>query len=143
MDSIPSKPKKLIIIICSVAVSFMIGVLVIFLMRMMRNGVRSVTEIERETNVSVLARVPEHPNKLRSKAQIFVQQNPEDTISESIRSILTAIDFSFNVNKELSRMVTISALVLQGGLKSMLMVAQLKMLLLLLANVLWQILLLA
>ena len=52
------------------------------------------------TNTSVLARIPEHPNKIRNKKQIFVQQNPDDSISESIRSVLTAVDFSFNINKD-------------------------------------------
>jgi tyrosine-protein kinase Etk/Wzc len=97
---LPSKPKKMNIIICSVAASLMLGVLFVFLLRMMHNGVRSVTEIERDTNTSVLARIPEHPSKIRNKGQIFVQQNPDDSISESIRSILTAIDFSFNINKD-------------------------------------------
>ncbi len=101
VDSIPSKPKKINIIICSVAASFMLGVLLVFLLRMMKNGVRSVTEIERETNTSVLARVPEHPNKFRSRSyKIFVQENPEDPVSEAIRSVLTAIDFSFEENKD-------------------------------------------
>lgn len=97
---LPSKPKKFNIFVCSVAASLMLGVLFVFLLRMMRNGVRSVTQIERETNTSVLARIPEHPNKIRNKGQIFVQKYPDDTISESIRSVLTAVDFSFSVNKE-------------------------------------------
>ena len=93
------------IIICSVAASFMLGVLLVFLLRMMHNGVRSVTDIERETNTSVLARVPENSDtnlnyKFKKTRQTHVQTNPDDPLSESIRSILTAIDFSFNINKE-------------------------------------------
>lgn len=114
IDSLPSKPKKLNIIICSLAASFMLGVLLVFLLRMLHNGVRSVTEIERETNTSVLARVPEHPNKIRGKSQLFVQNNPEDSISEAIRSILTAIDFSFNVNKD-HQIIMIAGLVPHVG----------------------------
>lgn len=105
INGVPSKPKKMNIIICSVAASLMLGVLLVFLLRMMRNGVRSVTEIERETNMSVLARVPESPDsKLNHKfiktRKTHVQSDPSDPVSEAIRSILTAIDFSFSSNKE-------------------------------------------
>ena len=101
----PSKPNKTNIIICSVAASFVFGVLLVFILRMMHNGVRSVTEIERETNTSVLARVPENPDsnlnyKFKKTRKTHVQTDPDDSLSESIRSILTAIDFSFNMNKE-------------------------------------------
>ena len=105
INGAPSKPKKMNIIICSVAASFMLGVLLVFLLRMMHNGVRSVTEIERETNTSVLAKVPENSDtslnlKFRKTRKTHVQTDPDDPLSESIRSILTAIDFSFNMNKE-------------------------------------------
>lgn len=105
INGAPSKPKKMNIIICSVAASFMLGVLLVFLLRMMHNGVRSVTEIERETNTSVLAKVPQYPDtglnlKFRKTRKTHVQTDPDDPLSESIRSILTAIDFSFNMNKE-------------------------------------------
>ena len=105
INGAPSKPKKMNIIICSVAASFMLGVLLVFLLRMMHNGVRSVTEIERETNTSVLAKVPENPDtslnlKFRKTRKTHVQTDPDDPLSESIRSILTAIDFSFNMNRE-------------------------------------------
>ena len=101
----PSKPKKMNIIICSVAASFMLGVLLVFFLRMMRNGVRSISEIERETNTGVIARVPEHVDKhmmhmFKKTRKPFVVQNPNNMLSESIRSILTAIDFSYSVNKE-------------------------------------------
>ncbi|WP_405326608.1 polysaccharide biosynthesis tyrosine autokinase [Fibrobacter sp.] len=105
INGAPSKPKKMNIIICAVAASFMLGVLLVFLLRMLHNGVRSVTDIERETNTSVLARVPENSDtnlnyKFKKTRQTHVQTNPDDPLSESIRSILTAIDFSFNINKE-------------------------------------------
>ena len=115
VNALPSKPKKMNIIICSIAASFMIGVLLIFLLRMLRNGVRSVTEIERETNTSVLARIPEHENKIHGKSKkIFVQDNPNDAVSESIRSVLTAIDFSFNTNKD-HQIVLIAGLIPGAG----------------------------
>lgn len=102
-NTLPSKPKKLNIIICSVAASFMVGVLFVFLLRMMQNGVRSSSEIERETNTSVLAKIPQnHDSKgsRKSHRRFIVQDDPNNTVSESIRSVLTAIDFSYTENSE-------------------------------------------
>ncbi|SIO04166.1 polysaccharide biosynthesis tyrosine autokinase [Fibrobacter sp. UWB11] len=103
MSMRPSKPKKVNIIICSVAASFMIGVLLVFLMRMIQNGVRSSSEIERETNTSVLAKIPQHHDSgvsRKSHRKFVVQECPNDTVSESIRSVLTAIDFSYTENSD-------------------------------------------
>lgn len=115
INSIPTKPKKMNIIICSVAASFMLGVLLVFFIRMMNNGVRSVTEIERETDTSVIAKVPECKDKITNKHhQLFVAKNPTDPVSESIRSILTAIDFSFSVNQD-HQVIMVTGLIPNAG----------------------------
>ena len=101
INTIPTKPKKLNIIICSIAASFMLGVLLVFFIRMMNNGVHSVTEIERETDTSVIAKIPENSSSISNKSEkLFVERYPESIVSEAIRSILTAIDFSFSCSKE-------------------------------------------
>lgn len=115
----PSKPRKMNIIICSVAASFMLGVLLVFFLRMMRNGVRSVSEIERETNTGVIARVPEHADKnlmhkFMKSRKPFVVQNTNNMVSESIRSILTAIDFSYNIDKK-NQVIMVAGIVPKAG----------------------------
>ena len=104
VETKPSKPKKFNILICSVAASFMLGVLLIFLMRMLRNGVRSSLEVERETDVSVYAKIPEFKDNKMSlvkgkKYKPLVLTSPNNPACEALRSLQTAIDFSVNEEK--------------------------------------------
>lgn len=102
IEPIQSKPKKLNILICAVAASFMIGVLIVFLLRMLQNGVRSSSEVERETDVCVYAKIPECHNAIlhrrkhkgRTADQPLVVAAPDDPASEAVRSLQTAMDFS-------------------------------------------------
>ncbi len=97
IEPIQSKPKKFNILICSMAAFFMVGVLLVFLLRMMKNGIRSSQELEHATDVSVFAKIPESKNKLlrnkRSK-QSLVENSPNDQASEAFRTLQTAVDFS-------------------------------------------------
>lgn len=100
----PSKPKKLNIIVCAVAASFMIGVLLVFLMRMLKNGVRSSLEVERETDVSVYAKIPEFKDSKMAlvkgkKYKPLVLTSPNNPACEALRSLQTAIDFSVTEEK--------------------------------------------
>ncbi len=97
VEPIQSKPKKFKILLCSMAVTFMVGVLWVFLLRMMRNGIRSSQELEHATEVSVFAKIPESRNKLlRDKRHklTLVEAAPNDRASEAFRSLQTAVDFS-------------------------------------------------
>ena len=97
IEPIQSKPKKLNILICSMAAALMLGVLMVLLMRMMRNGIRSSQELEHETDISVYAKIPESRNKLlRDKRGLktLVESFPNDQASEAFRTLQTALDFS-------------------------------------------------
>ncbi len=104
VETKPSKPKKFNILVCSVAASFMLGVLLIFLMRMLRNGVRSSLEIERETDVSVYAKIPQFKEGVTSlgkgkRRKALVLVSPDNPACEALRSLQTAIDFSVTEEK--------------------------------------------
>lgn len=95
----PSKPKKMNILVCSIAASFMIGVLIVFLRRMMRNGVRSSQELEHATDVSVYAKIPESKNRIlndKRHKQTLVESSPNDQACEAFRTLQTALDFSLS-----------------------------------------------
>lgn len=97
IEPIQSKPKKFNILICSMAVAFMVGVLLVFLLRMMRNGIRSSQELEHATDISVFAKIPESKNRLlrdKRRKQTLVEASPNDQASEAFRSLQTAVDFS-------------------------------------------------
>ncbi|WP_298771983.1 GNVR domain-containing protein, partial [uncultured Fibrobacter sp.] len=94
-----SKPQKSRILMISILLGFIFGVVFLFLIHVFRNGVKSTSEIERETGLSVFAKIPQSPNKLlRGHKHLhhgapFVLQNTEDRVSEAFRSLQTAINF--------------------------------------------------
>ncbi|PWJ61139.1 MULTISPECIES: polysaccharide biosynthesis tyrosine autokinase [unclassified Fibrobacter] len=92
----PSKPKKTHILMGAIAASFVMAALLIYLLRMLHNGVRSSTEVENTTGVSVYAKIPEHHGKSSKskKRRPIVITDPEDRVSESFRSLLTSVDFT-------------------------------------------------
>lgn len=99
------KPRKARILLCCIAAFLMIGVLLVFLIRILKNGVRNALEIERETGVSVYAKIPESGNKelrrayrngpmYRKGTLPLVCHSPEDPASEALRSLFTSVEFS-------------------------------------------------
>lgn len=101
----PSKPNKKVILLGCIAGFFLLGSLIIYLLQMTKRGVRSSLEIERETGVSVYAKIPKSENSilsLRKKGKNtlpLVDEDPEDPASEAFRSLYTAIDFSVGDQK--------------------------------------------
>ena len=114
IEPIQSKPKKFNILICAVAAFLMLGILFVFLKRMLRNGVRSSLEVERATDMSVFAKIPQSGNSMLKgrghlrRGKPFVLTNPDDPVSESFRSLQTALDFSLGEN---SKVVMITGLI--------------------------------
>ncbi len=94
-----TKPNKSRILMASVVFGFIFGVLFVFLMYILRNGVKSASEIERETGLSVFAKIPQSSSRLLRKRKSvhhhtpFVLQNAEDKVSEAFRSLQTALSF--------------------------------------------------
>ena len=100
VESTPSKPKRMNIMMCAAAAGFMLGVLYVFLMYMLKNGVRSASDIERETKMNVLVKIPQSRNKLLCKRKTlhgtpFVLTKTDDQVTESFQSMMTAINFTF------------------------------------------------
>ena len=94
-----TKPNKSRILMASVVFGFIFGVLFVFLMYILRNGVKSASEIERETGLSVFAKIPQSRNKLLRghrhlhHGEPFVLRAGEDNVSEAFRSLQTALTF--------------------------------------------------
>lgn len=94
-----TKPNKSRILMGSSVFGFLFGILFVFLIYMLKSGVRSASEIERETGLSVFAKIPQSSNKLlRGHKHLhhglpFVLQAGEDKVSESFRSLQTALMF--------------------------------------------------
>ena len=94
-----SKPNKSRILMLAAAAGFAFGVFLVFLLYVFRNGVKSTSQIERETGLSVFAKIPQSPSKLlRGHKHLhhgapFVLQNLDTRVSEAFRSLQTAINF--------------------------------------------------
>lgn len=96
----PSKPNKKLIFAACVGGAFLLGALFIYLMQMTKRGVRSSLEIERETGISVYAKIPKAENAILSKrnkgknTKPLVEDDPDSPSSEALRSLYTAIEFA-------------------------------------------------
>lgn len=112
IEAKPSKPRRFNILICAVAAFFMLGVLFVFVRRMLRNGVRSTIEIEKETDISVLAKIPQSKSRrLKGHSHLhhgvpYVLEKSEDLVSEAFRSLLTAVNFMLPKDEPTVMMVT-------------------------------------
>lgn len=94
-----TKPNKTRILMASAATGFVLGVLFVLMMRILKNGVRSASEIERETGLSVFAKIPQSRNRLlRGHRHLhhgapFVLQNIDNGVCEAFRALQTALTF--------------------------------------------------
>lgn len=99
VEQIQSKPNKSRILMVATAAGFMLGVIWVFLLYLLKNGVRSASEIERETGLSVFAKIPQSSNKiLRGHRHLhhgrpFVLQECDDAVCEAFRALQTALTF--------------------------------------------------
>lgn len=99
----PIKPKKLLILALGAIVGGFIGVLLALGKNLMRSGIRNSEEIENTLNLPVYATVPRSPIqesririlKKRKTIPILAETNSNDIAIESLRSIRTALHFSF------------------------------------------------
>lgn len=102
VESVPFKPNRKKIFLIALAVGFLVGAFYAYLMNLLKSGVRSASEIERETKMNVLVKIPKSRNKLLGKfgkmyqTTPFVLQREDDLVTESFQSMMTAINFSFS-----------------------------------------------
>lgn len=98
----PVKPRKKVILLGFIAGGFAAGAVLIFLLRVLSNrGIRSSSEVERETGVSVYARIPETRQSKNLKKFTLVEQNSDDLACEALRTLRTSLEFSMMDSKVL------------------------------------------
>lgn len=101
-----SYPNKRSIEMLYMGICLGIGAVLLILLRLLsKKGVRSTSEVENATGVSVYAKIPESRNKfLRKKnkktnEKYLVVEDPDDLASEAFRSLLTAVDFAVEAHQ--------------------------------------------
>lgn len=99
----PIKPKKLIILALSIFAGGLIGILIALAKNLLRSGIRSSEEIENALALPVYATIPRSSIqesrvrilRKRKAIPILAETNSGDIAIESLRSIRTALHFSF------------------------------------------------
>ena len=107
----PIKPKRKIILLGGLLGGFALGCGLIFLQRLLREGgVSSASEIERETNVSVYAKVPlvkYDESKVQNNSLFTLAKEDSDNLAvEQIRLLRSTLEFSFFEQKGKTLLVT-------------------------------------
>ena len=110
----PVKPRKLIVLILSIFVGGFIGVVIALVRNMMQSGVKDSSQIENFFNLPVYATVPRSPYQLnrldKLKKQkvipILAEKKSDDIAIESLRSIRTALHFTFMQAKNNIMLIT-------------------------------------
>ena len=102
VETNPSRPKRMKIFLIALALGFMVGAFYAYQVVMFRNGVRRASEIERETKMNVLVKIPKSNSKLlgnrekMSSSEPFVLQKTRDPVTEAFQSMMTAVNFTFH-----------------------------------------------
>jgi capsular exopolysaccharide synthesis family protein len=91
--SVPSFPKKKIILVLVVVASALLGVFLVFVLEQLDRGFRSGEQIEQMTGVSLLSLVPAIPATGRNKLAPpnYILERPTSAFGESIRSLHTSL----------------------------------------------------
>lgn len=93
----PSKPKKKLIVIAVLFLSFVLGVFVVFLLELLNNTFRTPLEVEKILGLKTLAMVPRLSKTDAKKPLTYLRENITAPYAESIRAIFTALQLQ---NKE-------------------------------------------
>ncbi|WP_290766455.1 polysaccharide biosynthesis tyrosine autokinase [Fibrobacter sp. UBA4297] len=112
----PSKPNR-ILVFAGVTTGFLLlGCFVVYVRRMLSNGVCSSSEVEQATGVGVYGKLPMLSSKTQNNVmKPYVVAEPDDPFAEGIRALRTALEFS--VFSEGKKILMVSGLV-QGVGKS-------------------------
>lgn len=98
----PVKPRKKVILLGFIAGGFILGAGLIFVLRLLSSrGIRSSRDVERDTGVSVFAKVPESALMKKLKKFSLVEEDSEDIACEALRTLRTSIEFSMMDSKVL------------------------------------------
>lgn len=109
----PVKPKKKIILLGGVGGGLVLGAGFIFLFRLFFNrGIRSSQEVERETEISVYAKIPETKSSKKRKNFSLVEEDGDDIACEALRTLRTSLEFSM---PESSRVLLVTGLSPSSG----------------------------
>lgn len=91
----PIKPKKILIVVIAGVVSFMLGIMLAFLLESLRNTFKNVEDVEKNLGIAVLGILPKVKKNKEKKALASLSiEGGNKVFSESTRSMRTSIVLS-------------------------------------------------
>ena len=112
----PAKPNRKLVFLGVVFVFLLLGCFVVYVRRMLSNGVCSSSEVEQATGIGVYGKLPMLEGKTQNNVyKPCVSEKPDDPFAEGVRALRTALEFS--VFSDGKKVLMVSGLV-QGVGKS-------------------------
>ena len=91
----PNKPNRKLIFLGVMGAFLLLGCFIVYIRRLLSNGVCSSSEVEQATGVGVYGKLPMLDGKtLNDVYKPCVATNPDDPFAEGIRALRTALEFS-------------------------------------------------
>ena len=109
----PIFPNKLIVYAVGLVGGVVLGLGLIGVRYFMHNTVTNVRELERNTKAAVLGIIPTYDKEKMEISRLVVDKNPKSSISESIRSIRTNLDFISSSKKK--RLISVTSTISGEG----------------------------
>ena len=109
----PIFPNKLIVYAVGLIGGVVLGLGLIGVRYFMHNTVTNVRELERNTKAAVLGIIPAYDKEKMEISRLVVDKNPKSSISESIRSIRTNLDFISSSKKK--RLISVTSTISGEG----------------------------
>ncbi|SMG40923.1 polysaccharide biosynthesis tyrosine autokinase [Fibrobacter sp. UWB13] len=112
----PSKPKRKLVFVGVVFAFLLLGCFIVYIRRILSNGVCSSSEVEQATGIGVYGKLPMLDGRTQNDVtKPCVSTNPDDPFAEGVRALRTALEFS--VFSDGKKILMVSGLV-QGVGKS-------------------------
>lgn len=113
-SSIPSKPKKSLIVVAVFIASFGFGVFLAISLEALNSGIRSVEDVERKLGQRMLGIIPWQPHKKKHNLALrHFFDNKHHMFSESVRTLRTSLQL-LNLDKESQTILVTSSVPKEG-----------------------------
>jgi capsular exopolysaccharide synthesis family protein len=98
-----------LILMATMFASLLLGMFVVFLMEMLHNTFRTSIEVEKFTGLKTLAMVPKLPRTESKNLVGYIREHLTGAYCESVRSVLTALQFTGSGGKPVQTIVVTSS----------------------------------
>ena len=113
IPSLPSEPRKSLILAMSGMLGLMVGVGLVLLREARNNTFRTARDLEQSTGCTVMGQVPMLPARKRRDAIAYLVSKPTSAAAEAIRNLRTSVLLS-NIDRPPRVIVTTSAIPGEG-----------------------------